>query len=454
MQAPRGLLNRFLEHWHDEQFAGPEDTVLLAVSGGPDSMAMLSLFYEAKIPIAAAHCNFNLRGAASDADEHLVLDWCMERGILCHARVFNTRKYAETEKLSIQEAARDIRYEYLNALCEEFNYACIATAHHREDNAETILMRIFQGAGINGLQGIPLKNKRVIRPLLFAAQKSLQVYLADRQIPFRIDASNNSDAYLRNRLRRHTLPALKKEFPDAIDQLNALAEKMQDAAWLYQDAVRTQLAALTATEESAGGQLFSIEKSVRHPARKTLIYEWLKSYGFTAHQTDEVLYLLEAPVGKKVLSATHAVIREPEHLHLSRLEAPSMESHLIPAIPAIIVTSDAVFHFSETTLPQNLNAGSDAVYLDLGKIKWPLTLRHWQTGDEFCPLGMQGKTKKLSDFFVDQKFSRREKEKVWILESKGRIVWIAGHRPDDRFSITDATARVLLVRMEKQNPEG
>lgn len=444
-----GLLQRFLEYWHREQFAGPQDTVLLAVSGGPDSMAMAGLFYEAKIPFAVAHCNFGLRGKAADEDEHLVLDWCLERRIICHARVFNTRKRAEEEKKSIQEAARDIRYEYLNQLCGEYGYACIATAHHREDNAETVLMRIFQGAGIHGLQGIPKKNGRIIRPLLFASQKSLQVYLADRQIPFRIDASNHTDAYLRNRLRRHTLPAIKKEFADAVDQLNALSEKMQDASWLYQHAVATQLAALSmpvSGPEEAG--LWAAQLAA-HPARKTLLYEWLKPFGFSAAQTDEVLYLLEAPVGKKVTSGTHMVLRERNHLLLAPLASPDTQSYAIHKIPGMVETMDAVFHFSEAALPGNPDVGKYSVYLDLDKIKLPLMLRRWQAGDTFCPLGMGGKTKKLSDFFVDQKLSVRQKEKVWILESKGRIVWVAGFRLDERFKLDQATRKVLQVSMEQ-----
>lgn len=439
------LLERFIDHWQQARYMAPGDTVLLAVSGGPDSMAMLGLFQEAKIPIAVAHCNFGLRGRAADEDEHLVLDWCLARNIVCHARVFNTRLHAEERQQSIQEAAREIRYTYLAALCDEFGYAAIATAHHREDQAETMLMRLFQGAGINGLQGIPERNGRIIRPLLFASQKSLQVYLADRQIPFRIDASNNSDAYLRNRLRRHTLPALKKEFPDAVDQLNALSDKMKDAAWLYRYAIDAQLN--TFLQVRGGEQLLSrLPDFAQHPARNTLLYEWLKDFGFSAAQTQEAVNLLHAPAGKKLNAATHQLLREKDHLLLRPLPAGTPEQHEVTGWPATVITPEAVFHFEEVPVPARLNAGPHIAFLDAGALKLPLKLRRWRTGDEFQPLGMKGQSKKLSDFFVDLKLSPVEKEKVWLLESRGRVVWVAGYRLDERFKISSATRRALLVQ--------
>jgi len=442
-----GLLQRFQEHWQQAQFAAIGDTVLLAVSGGPDSMAMAGLFLDAKIPFAVAHCNFGLRGKAADEDEYLVLDWCLEHRIICHARCFNTRKKAAEEKLSIQEAARNLRYEYLHALCQEYNYARIATAHHREDNAETMLMRIFSGSGVSGLQGIPVRNGIIIRPLLFASRKSLHVYAADRQIPFRIDASNNSDAYQRNRIRRHVLPAIQKEFPDAVEKLNALAHKVQDVAWLYDGAVATQLQEVAVQQEKQ--LVFSVEKLKEHPARQTLLLEWLKPYGFRPAQIPDVLQLLHAGSGKRVSSASYSLLRDRHQLLLFPREQSqdAAENYKIGQWPGMVETSDALFDFKVTAPPATFQSGPNIAWLDLDKIKAPLCLRRWQQGDEFCPLGMQGKTKKLSDFFVDQKVSITGKERIWILESNKRIAWVAGMRLDDRFKISAATTQVLQVTM-------
>ncbi|MBL7713032.1 MAG: tRNA lysidine(34) synthetase TilS [Chitinophagaceae bacterium] len=433
-------------YWQKNGFPGKNQAVLVAVSGGRDSMALATLLHQSGSRIALAHCNFQLRGSESDLDQQLIEDWAQARNIRLHTIAFDTRKAMEEQHTGVQETARTLRYDWFHTLIREFGYAAVATAHHAQDNAETLLINFCKGTGMAGLHGIPPKNGAVIRPLLFATREEINTFVTEKQIPYREDASNASVQYLRNAVRHQVLPVLESVFPHIVSRLNENITRFTQAEDIYRQAIAVKAKKLV--EQRGADFYIPVLKLSKETALETVCFELLAPFGFSPAQVPEILKLLHSESGHYISSATHRLIRNRMFLVITAHRTEDTDLILIDQFPASLSTSEATFSFRTAAFrnrtPDN---AADEASLDLDKIRLPLVLRRWRTGDYFYPLGMGMKKKKLGRFLIDQKVPLHQKERLWVLESDRKIIWIAGMRIDERFKLTEATKNVLQIKM-------
>lgn len=418
--------------------------LLLAVSGGIDSMVMADLFLKANQSIALAHCNFKLRGKESDADQQFVTDFANKHNISVFTTDFDTQQFAQDYKLSTQVAARKLRYEWFSELLQRENYDFVLTAHHADDNLETFLINLSRGTGIEGLTGIPKQNDKIVRPLLDYSREEIAAYAQANDIQWREDASNASDQYLRNQVRQAIVPQLKKLDRDFLSAFQKTQQYLHQAQTLAEDAAIMvyQQVAQPADEEIH----FNLQKLKKLPNFQAYLYRWLREFGFTAW--DDVYALADSQTGKQVFAAEYRLLRNRDFLILSPLKAESLpESHLIPS-PDTDVNFPIKLLFSQAD--NTTNAANNVIFVDAEKMQFPLVLRKFREGDVFQPLGMNGQSKKVSKFFKDEKLSLIQKEKTWLLCSGEKIVWIVGIRPDERFKVTETTKQILQITQPTQ----
>lgn len=444
------LLNEFIKNIEQQNLFQKKDHLLLAVSGGADSVTLCELCRQAGFYFEIAHCNFQLRGEESERDEKFVRNLSERYRVKIFVKRFETIKYADENKVSIQVAARELRYAWFDELLDEPSPVVkyLLTAHHADDNIETLLINFFKGTGIKGLQGIPAKQGNIIRPLLFAKKEAIRLFLEENHLEYVEDSSNLSDKYTRNYFRHQLIPSIQKVFPQVEENLLSNIERFKEARLLYEQSVRLHTKKLL---EYKGNEIhIPVLKLLKAQPLKTIVYEIIKDYNFTAHQTDDVVHLLNSESGKYISSSTHKIIRNRNWLiivSLNTLEA----NHIL--INEDDVQSDGyqiAFELgklkikNEELVNEKISSSPFIATLDAKKITFPLLLRKWKQGDYFYPLGMSGK-KKLSKFFVDQKMSMTEKEKVWVIESDKKIIWIVGKRIDNRFKITGNTKSILSL---------
>ena len=440
------LLQNFREQWAAKQYVLPGEAVLLAVSGGGDSMVMADLFLESKLIFAVAHCNFGLRGEASELDEQLVCDWCKANKIKFHCIRFETKKRSQEWKKGIQETARILRYEWFEKIRKENNYAKIVTAHHANDNIETLLINLFKGTGISGLHGIHPENGHIIRPLLCAAKEAIAAFAASNAVSYRDDASNDSDDYLRNAVRRNIIPAVVQWFPNAIDNVNESIVRFWQAEQLYKKAIEQERKKLV--QQRGQDYYIPILKLRHHEPLATICYELLSPFGFSSAQVPHVLNLLNSGTGHYISSSTHRVIRNRDFLVVTTHPADTADLVVVDAAPCTIDTGKYRFSFTVQLKPKLIPADPNIAYLDLKMLEFPLLLRKWRLGDYFYPFGMKMKKKKVSRLLIDEKVPLHEKEDIRILECSKRIAWVSGIRPDERFRVKESTEQVLVVKRE------
>lgn len=408
-------------------------------------MVMAHLFLENKMPFAVAHCNFQLRGEEADKDEELVRDWCSGHGISFYHTRFDTKAKTEQWKKGIQETARILRYDWLEKVRSENGYSFLATAHHANDNAETLLMNLFKGTGISGLHGILPRNGNIIRPLLFAAKKDIAEYVSNNNIPYREDASNALDKYTRNDVRLNILPVIEKSFPNIISSLNNSIQRFAEAEELYKKAMEQERKKLL--DQRGKDYYIAVRKLEKRQPLHTICYELFKPFGFTAGQVQDIISLLHAESGHYLISPTHRVIRDRDFLIITVFDTRDADFISIENIPITLKAGGRQYKFKNAPRPDTIPGGDDTAYIDTRKLEQPLILRRWKQGDYFYPLGMGMKKKKLSRYLIDKKMPLHEKENTWVLESNKRIVWVAGHRLDERFKITPSTKEVLIVKV-------
>lgn len=434
---------RFIQFIKENHLCQKGDKLLLAVSGGSDSMVMCDLFIRNGFNIGLAHCNFQLRAGDANRDENFVKQYAEKKYIPFFSIRFDTEAFSQKNKISIQQAARELRYNWFEQIRQQHQYTFIATAHHLNDNIETLLLNFFKGTGIHGLHSIPLKQGKIIRPLLFLSKKEILDYIDLHKVDFVEDISNLSEKYTRNYLRHQVIPALEKRFPHLIHQLGQNIERFKDAEQLYEQAIDLHKKKLI---EERGEEIFipvlKLKKS--HPL-SAVTYEIFKPYNFSFEQSQQIMRLLDSESGKVIRSKTHQLLRDRKWLILSPFEIKKPTHVLIEGSTQQVETQDLKLKFKKKAaenyvIPNDENVAS----LDASKINYPLILRKWKHGDYFYPLGMR-KKKKLSRFFIDKKLSLNEKEKVWVLESNQRIIWVVGLRIDERFKVTKATKEVLQV---------
>lgn len=403
-----------------------------------DSVVLAHLCSKLNLNIALAHCNFNLRGKESDEDENFVIELADNLELEVFIERFETEVYARTQKISIQMAARELRYKWFEDLKETLGFDYIFTAHHANDNLETVLINFVRGTGLEGLTGIPERNGNIIRPLLAFSREEIEDYARISHLNWREDSSNTSVKYLRNKIRHEILPKLFELNPKMLETFEVTRNNLNESAALVDDYISALFPRIAKEEEF--GYSFRIKLLKTIPHLKAVLYELFKTFGFT--EWNDVYDLLEAQPGKIVYSKTHRLIKDRENLLLTLLPDPEEREFEILAGEEVVMLPIGTFQFEE--VGELSEADAKTIFLDLNKLQFPLTVRKWEKGDYFIPFGMKGK-KKLSKFFKDEKLSLPEKENCWLLCSRNEIVWVIGHRADARFRVEKETSTILKL---------
>lgn len=437
------LFFRFLENWQNLFAANGDSPILLGVSGGVDSMVMAELFRCADMVFGVAHCNFGLRGADADFDEQFVRDWCARYNVPFFSIRFPTLQRAAEWKTGIQETARNLRYNWFTELMQQHGYKRLATAHNANDNAETLLINLFRGTGIHGLHGISYNTGTIIRPLLFAQRSEIAEWAKEQSVGWREDASNQKDDYLRNAIRLHILPQVAQHLPQVVANLNNTITRLAEAEQLYNIAVERELKSL---KENRGKDIYIPVNNLKHKKPlATICYELLKPYGFGPHQTEHIISMISADTGRYISSATHRLIRHRDFLVVAATEEGGADLLKIDSLPFTVVADGYKYTFLLQDKPTCFPEGNDVLFASAECVSFPLTFRKWKTGDYLYPMGMRMKKKKVSRLLIDLKIPIHEKERIWVLESGKRIIWVAGVRTDERVKVTDTTSKVLAV---------
>lgn len=431
MKSYKHQIQRFIE---EQQLFTPADKILVALSGGADSVALLRVLIEGGYTCECAHCNFHLRGKESDRDEAFVRSLCQSLEIPLHVIHFDTKAYATEKHISIEMAARELRYEWFEKVRTEIGATVIAVAHHRDDNVETFLLNLIRGTGINGLKGIRPKNGCIVRPLLSTSRAAILDYLAHLNQEYVTDSTNLQDEYLRNKIRLNLLPLMQSVNPSIAESIDETAGRLAEVAAIYHRD-RTSVLKQKVEKMENHVQRISIQDITDDVAPLSLIHEWLSSKGFNATQIKDIYHCLkQEQSGKRFLSLEWELLRDREYLVLQPKDSIDETPEL--SIELIEITSD--FH-----LPKDKHIAC----LDADKVVHPLIIRKWQKGDKFIPFGMKGK-KMISDYLTDRKFSLFEKERQYVVCSEDKIVWLINERIDDRFKITNESKKALLLRVK------
>jgi tRNA(Ile)-lysidine synthase len=433
-------VKNFIKH---NNLIAENDTVLCAVSGGADSIVMASVLIELNYKIAIAHCNFKLRGKQADKDEQLVKKFAENYELPFHSTLFETEAYAQKHKISIQMAARELRYDWFEQLRKEFNYSVIATAHHLNDQIETVLLNLTKGTGLNGIKGIQHKKGNIIRPILQLKKEEVFKYAEKEKLKFRTDASNNDNKYERNLIRNKVVPILETINPSLLNTFEANINHIADANELAVYATKSLKKKLI--ENRKGNYFISISKLQFQPGWKTLLDSLLKDFSFSHKQVEEVFKIIEAQSGKQVEGDTYTVIKDRNFLIITQTIATENNNPIV-----LIENEKKKIKLPEFQLKLEVakfkgiqhKSAEWFTQLDYDKIQFPLILRKWKRGDYFYPLGMN-KKKKVSNYLVDEKVSLLEKEKICVLLSGEHIIAILGKRIDDRFKVTSNTKKSL-----------
>jgi tRNA(Ile)-lysidine synthase len=442
------MQDQVLQFINDHNLFGKEHELLLAVSGGQDSTVLVHSLKEMGFKVSVAHCNFQLRGKESDEDELFVKKMADSLGLTCHIQRFNTNAFSKGLKLSTQEAARELRYAWFYELLDVHQYDYIVTAHHLQDQVETILINQIRGTGLKGMRGIPLKNALVVRPLLETDKVEINYYAEINNIRWREDSSNASDQYLRNKLRHNVLPKLREIEPELNNIFIKNASKASEAYSLLMHFLDDVASDLVDFEEVDGDFKIPISKLRVFPQTHLVLYHLLHNIGFGHAQCKQVSNLLEAESGKMIQNDDYAVWRDRQHLLVRRVDN----------IPFNLqVTGVGTYEFPYGVLEVALRENKDIDFkktprhqclVDAEKLKFPLLVRNWEEGDKFQPLGMSG-TKLVSDFFVDLKLPVFKKKQVPIILSDDKIVWVGGFRPDHRFRVDQKSNNVMQITFNK-----
>ena len=416
------------------------DKVLVGLSGGADSVALLSVLVKLGYTCIALHCNFHLRGEESVRDEKFAQAFADKLHVPLYKIDFKTEQYAHENHLSIEMAARELRYAWFEDMRIRLQAQAIAVAHHRDDSIETLLMNLVRGSGIRGLVGIRPRNQYVIRPLLGVSRKEILAWLEEQQYTYVTDSTNLSDAYTRNFIRLRVLPLLEEINPSVRQTLSRTADHLSAAETIYLSVLER------ARQELWIKDKLSIEKLMQYPSPETILYELLQPFGFSRQVASDVFRSVEGESGKVFYSDSYRLVKDREYLLLSKREQISPITYTYPletgqwkdpfSFSFEMIQKDADFTFQ---------VSKDIAYFDADKLDSVLQLRRWQQGDWFIPFGMKGR-KKVSDYFSDHKFTLEQKENAWLLCSGQSVIWLVGERSDNRFRVSADTKRILIVK--------
>lgn len=418
---------------------------MLAFSGGVDSVVLADLLHKSGYSIELAHCNFQLRGKEAIDDTVFCKNYAESIGVPFHVIYFDTKNYAAEHKLSIQMAARDLRYNWFKTLSNEYGIDHVLTAHHANDNLETLLVNLIRGTGIKGLQGIPEKHRQIVRPLLFATKEEIREYARTHHLNYREDSSNQEVKYKRNFIRHQIFPGLKILNPAIEETIHTSIQFFKQSAEIIAEYSQQKYHTICKAENDQ--LLIDIQLLLQEKQKETLLFEWLYTKQFKTIQIQQLTeaLLLKNNVGKQFSSGSHQLVIDRKFIIVKKIMKEMTVNEFI--INSIIDTQHLPFtlHFEETT-DTLFSHNKNEISIPYSTNLFPLKLRRWKQGDKFKPFGMNG-FKKLSDFFKDNKLSLFEKENVWILENKEHIVWVIGYRMDNRCRIFEDTASVLKIRI-------
>ena len=434
------MLQELLNHINKNLPFLKDKKLLIAISGGIDSVVLTHLLSALNFNVSLAHCNFNLRGKESDLDEEFVIQLGEKLNLNVFKIHFKTQEFAKANKQSTQIAARELRYNWFQKIIEQNSFDYVLTAHHADDNLETFLINLTRGSGLDGFTGIPEINGNIVRPLLKFSRETILTYVKDNNINWREDKSNASTKYIRNKIRHKILPVLKEINPSLLETFAKTTEHLKESQQIVED--RIEKIALDVLSDQQNSIKINIEKINQLSKPKAYLYQLLNKYNFT--EWNDVYQLLSAQSGKQVLSKTHTLLKDRDFLVLSKIDFSA----------ALEMTFQITENQSEIKKPIHLKLegvqeksteNKQTIYVDKQHLVFPLILRKWQNADFFYPSGMSGK-KKLSKYFKDEKFSLLEKQNTWILcNNNNAIIWVVNHRQDNRFLAKETANNILKI---------
>ena len=441
------MQERFREYIQTHDLFEADERILLGVSGGVDSVVMMHLFVQAGYHIAIAHCNYQLRGEESNQDHLFVRDLARRYDLPFYEKRFDTKEYANEQGLSVQMAARRLRYQWFEQVRSSEGYDKVAIGHNKDDLSETFLINLSRGTGLKGLTGIKARRGYVVRPLLFADRNEILHYCGQQKLRYREDSSNQTTHYHRNKIRHQIIPVFQQLNPRFLDTMMENVGRLQDAYDLYRMFVEEKKQELLHVK---GADIYIRKQAKGGSAYATLLYEMLHEYGFTGPVVHSIVSEMEGTAGKEYFSPTHKLIRDREWLIVTPLPETEQERYYLEEVPGKVdrplpLQLKMIEQAENYQIPRH----PDIASVDYDKVDFPLILRRWKEGDYFRPLGLDH-FKKLSDFFVDRKYSRLDKERAWLLTCGEKIVWVVGDRLDERFKIDAHTQRILEITYLRQ----
>lgn len=438
------LINQIRRYISDNNLLSPNAKIIVGVSGGSDSVALLHILHHLGYECIVAHCNFHLRGDESYRDEYFVEKLAKKLNFKYFITHFDTKKYVEDAGMSVEMAARELRYAWFEKIRKENKAEAIAVAHHQDDSVETVLLNLIRGTGIRGLSGMLPKNGKIIRPLLAIYHDDVLAYLKDNELDYVDDSTNAEDIFIRNKIRLKIIPLMETINPSVKQAISRSSSNLYQAEKIYLKYIEE------AKSKVFSGNKITISELLKQEEAQTVLYEILTPYGFTPSTIDDIFDSIEGQSGKIFFSSFHRLIKDRDTLIIE-------ETPLLPDNKIFLITETD----TKISEPIKLNISSfiktsdfavdkdqNILCIDKDEVAFPLIIRRWSHGDWFKPLGMKG-SKKLSDYFTDRKFSLVDKENTWLLCSGDNIIWIIGERVDDRFKITKHTKEVLKIEIEK-----
>lgn len=421
------------------------DRILVGVSGGADSVVLLHILLKLGFECVVAHCNFHLRGEESMRDELFVEKLAEKYKLIYKKTDFDTVRFAKSNKISIEMAAREMRYAWFKKLAPENKCQTIATAHHTDDSIETLLLNMIRGTGLKGLTGIEPRNGDIVRPVLCCTRSEIEQYAQKNKLEYITDSTNLANEYSRNKIRNLILPMMADINPSVKQSLAENISRFRGSWKIYSEKIAEIEAHITFNKEN---QTFvDIDKLKSQSDPKTVLFEILQKYQFNSDVISNIFEALDKSSGKRYYSDTHRLLKDREHLIVDEIEPNNtLEFSIDESTKSISIPINLSLNKKARNEDFIISKKSDKIHIDADKIKFPLTLRKWKKGDSFHPFGMK-ESKKLSDFFINEKINRNQKENIWLLVSDNKIVWIIGLRMDERFRITEKTKNILEISL-------
>lgn len=437
------MLSKVADFIARQQLLSRSSLHLVALSGGADSVALLTVLLQLGYRVEAVHCNFHLRGDESERDEMFVKELCGKHEIELHLIHFDTREYASIHQVSIEMAARELRYRYFGQLCRDIGAETVCVAHHRDDAVETLLMNLIRGTGIHGLTGIRPQNGQVVRPLLCVSRQEIEDYLHSIRQDYVIDSTNLMDDAVRNKIRLRLIPLLREINPKAVENIDKTANFLQDAVRTFDSSMQDQLLVLVKDDKNTGAKLVSVPQLLQQPSPMSFLYQWLSPYGFNSTQIQQVFTHLTGQSGKCFYTPTHVLVIDRDTLVLEPVHEP-MKTLKIPETGRYVYAGNLRFDFAVQD-GVCISKSADCATVDASKVQFPFIIRPVREGDVFIPFGMEGH-KLVSDFLTDTKLSVLDKRRQLVVtDSADNILWLVGLRTDNRYRVTEQTSQVLRI---------